>query len=485
MRVEDAHGAAPTIPFWRGEAPGRTIELSAARSSVREEDRRAGAPPRTLYRLPASRVRPGTRRRRAGRRVRAGRSAPCWARSPTTADRRSPSASSTKAAACSSCSMRRSGRASTEPGGWRCASDSAASFNFELQAAATDNGIVISLGEQHSFPLEIVFEFLRPEHGAGSADPGRAAAPMFASTLAMERDARAGAAALLAAAGKCRRTSSACAPTTCSPRFSRQRRRARKSSAARFASPDHPLVQETIRDCLPEAMDIDGLTTRAAADRPRRDSPCSRSTRPSRRPSATKFSTRIRTPTWMMRRWKSAARAPWRCGACLPTAMAGDWSARSGGHCRGAREAWPVVRDASEQGRQDELHDVLYTLIALPVPGAHSTRGPIQSMLEQSLPNWRASFNELGANRGVTGRACEPYREARGAIQVQPEAYERGSSAKGRQGAFRSGPFDPVQRDVRKSVRSEKDCDSSAEPERLRTVTPKPVVIEWTETKGE
>ena len=33
------------------------------------------------------------------------------------------------------------------------------SFNFELQAAATDNGIVISLGEQHSFPLDVVFEF--------------------------------------------------------------------------------------------------------------------------------------------------------------------------------------------------------------------------------------------------------------------------------------------------------------------------------------
>ena len=32
-------------------------------------------------------------------------------------------------------------------------------FNFELQAAATDNGIVISLGEQHSFPLDLVFSF--------------------------------------------------------------------------------------------------------------------------------------------------------------------------------------------------------------------------------------------------------------------------------------------------------------------------------------
>ena len=38
-------------------------------------------------------------------------------------------------------------------------------FNFELQAAATDNGINISLAEQHSFPLADVFRFLT-EHTA-------------------------------------------------------------------------------------------------------------------------------------------------------------------------------------------------------------------------------------------------------------------------------------------------------------------------------
>src|SRR5258708_6147263 len=37
VRVEDAHGAAPGIPFWRGEAPGRTIELSQEVSALREE----------------------------------------------------------------------------------------------------------------------------------------------------------------------------------------------------------------------------------------------------------------------------------------------------------------------------------------------------------------------------------------------------------------------------------------------------------------
>src|SRR5437879_6529173 len=36
VRVEDAHGAAPSIPFWNGEAPGRTVELSAEVSNVRQ-----------------------------------------------------------------------------------------------------------------------------------------------------------------------------------------------------------------------------------------------------------------------------------------------------------------------------------------------------------------------------------------------------------------------------------------------------------------
>src|SRR5207245_7728539 len=37
VRVEDAHGAPPSIPFWRGEAPGRTAELSREVSRLREE----------------------------------------------------------------------------------------------------------------------------------------------------------------------------------------------------------------------------------------------------------------------------------------------------------------------------------------------------------------------------------------------------------------------------------------------------------------
>jgi hypothetical protein len=50
---------------------------------------------------------------------------------------------------------------------------------------------------------------------------------------------------------------------------------------------------------------------------------------------------------------------------------------------------------------------------------------------------------------------------------------------------FEAPPSSLFERDARKSVRSEKDCDSSAKPGRLRTMTPTPVVIEWAETKGE
>src|SRR3984893_9585255 len=48
VRVEDAHGQPPSIPFWLGEAPGRSMELSAAVSDLRKEiERRLGEEPPT------------------------------------------------------------------------------------------------------------------------------------------------------------------------------------------------------------------------------------------------------------------------------------------------------------------------------------------------------------------------------------------------------------------------------------------------------
>ena len=70
VRVEDAHGAAPSIPFWLGEAPGRTIELSEAVSKVREEDCARSSSRACIL---ARRVRLRRRRRETGDRLCSGR----------------------------------------------------------------------------------------------------------------------------------------------------------------------------------------------------------------------------------------------------------------------------------------------------------------------------------------------------------------------------------------------------------------------------
>src|SRR5687767_10082356 len=53
------------------------------------------------------------------------------------------------------------------------------SFDFELQAAATDDGILLSLGEQHSFPLEDVFQFVHPNTAANVLTQAVLQAPIF------------------------------------------------------------------------------------------------------------------------------------------------------------------------------------------------------------------------------------------------------------------------------------------------------------------
>src|SRR5262249_24564305 len=132
------------------------------------------------------------------------------------------------------------------------------SFNFELQAAATDNGILISLGEQHSFPLEVVFQFLRPATVEEVLTQALLPAPMFTArwrwnasrALAIPRYAggrklppplhRMRAADLLAAVFP---DQAACP----------------ENLPGEVRIPDPPLVRETIDNCLYEAMDLDGL----------------------------------------------------------------------------------------------------------------------------------------------------------------------------------------------------------------------------------
>ena len=150
-------------------------------------------------------------------------------------------------------------------------------FNFELQAAATEDALLLSLGPQHSFPLADVFRYLHPATAQGRARAGAARRAGVPDAMALEHDGLARGAAIP------RRTEGAAAAAADAGR--------RPDGGGRFPMrppasrtfpgdrqiPDHPLVTQAVRDCLEEAMDFDGLARvldahprrRAAAGHPR------------------------------------------------------------------------------------------------------------------------------------------------------------------------------------------------------------------------
>jgi ATP-dependent helicase Lhr and Lhr-like helicase len=353
VRVENAHGAAPSIPFWLGEAPGRTRELSQEISTLREDIARSANAIELLEREC------GLDRRGAEQAVEY-----------VLAGFRALGAMPTQNAVVAE-------RFFDEAGGmqlvihapfgarinkaWGLALRKrfCRTFNFELQAAATDNGIVLSLSDQHSFPLDLVFSFLKPATVENVLTQAMFDAPMFGARWKWN------AARALAI-----------------PRFSGgrkvpppiQRMRSDDLLASVFPDqvacaenltgeiriPDHPLVKETIDNCLHEAMDLDGLkeilermgegTLRTVAVDTREPSPFSHELL-NANPYAFLDDAPLeerRTRAVQMRRSLSVEDAK-NLGTLDPAAIA-----------QVAEESWPVVRD------EHELHDALLTLIILP-----------------------------------------------------------------------------------------------------------------------
>ena len=184
MRVEDAQGAPPTIPFWRGEGPSRTADLSAEVAHLKAEiDRRLDADPAspTPYAPPVQ-----------------------WLRQECSLDQRGAQQAveyvlAGKAVLGTVPTQQTivAERFFDESGGmqlvihapfggrvnraWGLALRKrfCVTFDFELQAAATDEGIVLSLGERHSFPLDTVFAFLNPKTVQEVLTQAVLQAPMF------------------------------------------------------------------------------------------------------------------------------------------------------------------------------------------------------------------------------------------------------------------------------------------------------------------
>jgi ATP-dependent Lhr-like helicase len=301
VRVSDAKGAPPTIPFWLGEAPARSDELSRAVSDLRRDiDLHTPSPSGRRCREAADEGRDAREEPdRDDRETHAPHPAPRFARGHPlpegegeaagwlVAETGIPKSAAEELVAYLNDTKQVLGVLPTqetlvlerffdESGGmqlvlhapfgsrinkaWGLALRKrfCRQFNFELQAAATEDGILLSLGPQHSFPLADVFRYLHPATTRDVLIQAFLVAPVFQTrwrwnttiSLAVPRN-RGGrkvppqlqrmiADDLMAAVFP---DAAACP----------------ENLAGERELPDHPLVNQVVRDCLEEAMDFEGL----------------------------------------------------------------------------------------------------------------------------------------------------------------------------------------------------------------------------------
>jgi len=380
--VTDAHGAPPTIPFWRGEAPSRTIELSQELSTLRAElDRRLGNP---------------------------SEAAAFLAESGGIAEEKSAEIIEYVAAQKGSVGMVPTQnhllieRFLDESGGMQLVIHApfggrvnrayglalrkrfCRRFDFELQASAEDNGIVLSLGPQQSFLLEEVVRMIRPDAAEALLVQALLGSPIFITRWRW--NATRALAVLRQRSGK-----------KVPPALQRFRADDLLSSIfpaltacpdagnvpANLSVPDHPLVKQTVNDALHEAMDLEGWT---ALLRQIEAGTVRVSCVDTREPTPFAYQLLNAEPYAFL---DDAPLEERRARAVATRRTLTVESLRDLGRLdpeaidRVRREAWPVVRDA------DELHDTLLSVGLLP---------------EQEGEPWRVWFKEL-VDSGRAGTA--------------------------------------------------------------------------------
>ena len=257
VRVEEAQGSPPTIPFWLGEAPGRTAELSREVSALRREvDERLHARDTAIAFVMES----GASREAAQQVVAYIEEGKRVLGVVPTAEKLVAERFFDEAGGMQLVVHAPLGSRLNRAWGLALRKRFCAGFNFELQAAATDEGVNISLGPQHSFPVEDVFGYLNSATAEDVLTQAVLQSPVF--PLRWRWTASRALALLRQAGGK-----RVPAPI--------QRMRSDDLLAAVFPAaaacqdnlppggriepPDHPLVFETLRDCLTEALDAEGM----------------------------------------------------------------------------------------------------------------------------------------------------------------------------------------------------------------------------------
>ncbi len=273
VRVQDAHGQSPTIPFWLGEAPGRTAELSLAVSRLRETIANKLGDLGTLQVNEEGEIIDGTWKQAAvewlvqdaGISTEAADQVVMYLAAAKAALKIMPSQNNIvmerffdEAGDMHLVIHSPFGNRLNKAWGLALRKRFCRKFNFELQAAANDDAIILSLGSTHSFPLEEVFSYLNPDTVRQVLVQALLDAPVFGVRWRWN--------ASRALAVIRRRGNKKMPPQL-------QRMQSEDLVAQVFPDqlacleniagdrevPDHPLVNQTLYDCLHEAMDIDGL----------------------------------------------------------------------------------------------------------------------------------------------------------------------------------------------------------------------------------
>ncbi|HET9388572.1 MAG TPA: DEAD/DEAH box helicase [Steroidobacteraceae bacterium] len=273
VRVEDAQGQPPSIPFWLGEAPGRTDELSFAVSRLRQ--------------AVAARLQSGPELAEQTGLDLAGQTGLQAARQWLIEEVGVGEPAAAQLSAYLAAGYAALGTLPTqqtiiferffdEAGGMQLVIHSpfgsrvnrawglalrkrfCRSFNFELQAAATEDTIILSLTTAHSFELPDVARYLHSNTARAILVQALCAAPMFTArwrwcaTVALAlprfRGGKKVPAPLARMAAEDLLTSIFPDQVACA-----------ENLPGELEIPDHPLVRQTIRDCLEEAMDIEGF----------------------------------------------------------------------------------------------------------------------------------------------------------------------------------------------------------------------------------
>ena len=399
--VEDAHGEPPTIPFWLGEAPGRSPEASAAVSEIRAgvAEREAGEAVEWLERETGAG--PAASEQLADYLLSARAALGAMPSERTLVLERFFDEAGNQHVVLHSPHGSRLNRA------WGLALRKrfCRKFNFELQAAATEDAIVLSLGPTHSFPAEDVFSYLHSSSVRDVLVQALLDAPMFGIRWRWN-----------------------CGRALAVPRWRGGRKvppRLQRMQAEDLISvvfpdqlaclenipgereiPDHPLVRQTIEDCLEEAMDLAGLERllgrieRGEIECVVRDlnepSPLAQEVLGAR-PWAFLDDAPLeerRTQAVLSRRWLDPQDAA-ALGRLDPEAIE-----------RVRNEAWPQVLNA------DELHDALFTL-GFMTEEEGAARPGLPSLLGELMAQGRASRLRGREGRPVLWIAAERLAELR------------------------------------------------------------------------